>query len=56
MPSNHILVNNATECYVPDSKMEKLMEYLCKNAYDFAKLPIRAEVQIEGEATCCIQT
>jgi hypothetical protein len=35
MPSNHILINNASECFVPDSKMEELMQYLRTNAYDW---------------------
>ena len=35
MPSNHILINNALECFVPDSKMEELMQYLRQNAYDW---------------------
>ncbi|MBA7547565.1 hypothetical protein ES705_40016 [subsurface metagenome] len=35
MPSNHILINNTTECFVPDSKMEDLMQYLQHIAYDW---------------------
>ena len=33
--SNHILINNATECFVPDSKMEELVQYLRHVAYDW---------------------
>ena len=35
MGSNHILINNAKECFVPDSKMEDVMRYLKANAYDW---------------------
>jgi hypothetical protein len=47
MPSNHILINNALECFVPDSKMEDVMRYLEANAYDWqerADRPITSEV------------
>ena len=35
MPSNYVLINNALECFVPDSKMEELVQYLRQNAYDW---------------------
>ncbi len=35
MASNHILINNAIECFVPDSRMEDLMQYLHHIAYDW---------------------
>ncbi len=38
--SNHILVNNAIECFVPDSKMEDLMQYLYHIAYDWRETHI----------------
>ena len=28
MPSNHILINNSMEYFVPDSKMDEFMEWL----------------------------
>ncbi len=56
MPSKHILINNALECFVSDSKMEKLMEYLRREAHDFRRLPIREEGRIKDAATSCIQT
>ena len=40
MPSNHILINNAIECFVPDSKMEGLMQYLHHSAYDWQKIDV----------------
>ncbi len=56
MPSNHILINNALECFISDSKMEQLMGYLCENAYDFDRLPIREEEKVIDGATSSIQT
>lgn len=58
MPSNHILINNAIECFVPDSKMEELMQYLHQNAYEWqekhADRPLVSDVA--NETTSCIQT
>ena len=47
MPSNYIVINNALECFVSDSKMENVMQYLKANAYDWSETadrPIDSEV------------
>lgn len=58
MPSNHILINNAIECFVADSKMEELMQYLRQSAYGWrekhADRPLVSKVP--NETTSCIQT
>ena len=59
MPSNHILINNALECFVVDSKMEELMEFLRLNAYDWAEKytnsPLLSGVNSD-EVILCIPT
>ncbi len=34
MPSNHILINNAMEYFVPDSKMDDFLRWIDRNGYE----------------------
>lgn len=45
MPSNQILINNAVEYYVGDSKIEELMEWLEKNGFKGREEPVEKQEQ-----------
>lgn len=58
MPSNHILINNAIEYSIPDSKMENFLLWLDENGYP-TNTGIKKETDEiipEPEAISCSQS